>query len=155
MHYLPIQLSNHFEFQNFLWLFQILGAPSMVNTCFSLLRKGARIVLIGLPKEAIHIEDPLPNVVFKSLTLTTVHGRKIFHTWEQCEALVKEGKVNNFVATSSPSISIFNEWFTWWPFQLKSRFINQDNNLFYLNTFWIPIADFHNSVFWRKCCKTL
>ena len=69
----------------------------MVNNCFSLLRKGARIVLIGLPKEAIHIEDPLPNVVFKSLTLTTVHGRKIFHTWEQCEALVKEGKVNNFL----------------------------------------------------------
>jgi len=75
-------------------LVEATGAPSMVNTCFSLLRKGARIVLIGLPKEAIHIEDPLPNVVFKSLTLTTVHGRKIFHTWEQCEALVKEGKVD-------------------------------------------------------------
>merc|ERR1719394_1733233 len=58
-------------------LVEATGAPSMVNTCFSLLRKGARIVLIGLPKEAIHIEDPLPNVVFKSLTLTTVHGRKI------------------------------------------------------------------------------
>ena len=86
----------------------------MVNTCFSLLRKGARIVLIGLPKEAIHIEDPLPNVVFKSLTLTTVHGRKIFHTWEQCEALVKEGKVNNFLTKieKSPFISIFNECFT-------------------------------------------
>ena len=27
--------------------FQILGAPSMVNSCFSLLRKGAKIVLIG------------------------------------------------------------------------------------------------------------
>ena len=67
----------------------------MVNKCFSLLRKGAKIVLIGLPKDAIHIEDPLPNVIFKSLTLTTVHGRRIFHTWEQCESLIKQGKVNS------------------------------------------------------------
>ena len=72
----------------------ILGAPSMVNSCFKLLRKGAKIVLIGLPKDAIHIDDPLPNVIFKSLTLTTVHGRRIFHTWEQCESLIKQGKVN-------------------------------------------------------------
>ena len=66
----------------------------MVNSCFKLLRKGAKIVLIGLPKDAIHIDDPLPNVIFKSLTLTTVHGRRIFHTWEQCESLIKQGKVN-------------------------------------------------------------
>merc|ERR1712130_1066706 len=44
-----------------------------------------KLVLIGLPKSAIHIENPLQNVIFKSITLTTVHGRRIFHTWEQCE----------------------------------------------------------------------
>jgi hypothetical protein len=31
---------------------------------------------------AIHIESPLPNFIFKSITLKTIHGRKIFHTWE-------------------------------------------------------------------------
>ena len=59
----------------------------------SLLRKGGRVVLIGIPKAPIHIEDPMPNVLFKSLTLTTVHGRRIWHTWEACEALVAAGKV--------------------------------------------------------------
>ena len=51
------------------------------------------MVLIGIPKAPIHIEDPMPNVLFKSLTLTTVHGRRIWHTWEACEALVAAGKV--------------------------------------------------------------
>ena len=78
-------------------LVEASGAPPMVNSCFSLLRKGAKLVLIGklvsiyficsllvlfwfvlfagLPKSAIHIENPLQNVIFKSITLTTVHGR--------------------------------------------------------------------------------
>jgi len=75
-------------------LVEASGAPPMVNNCFSLLRKGAKLVLIGLPKSAIHVEEPLQNVIFKSLTLTTVHGRRIFHTWEECERLISEGKVD-------------------------------------------------------------
>jgi len=75
-------------------LVEASGAPPMVNKCFSLLRKGAKLVLIGLPKSAIHVENPLQNVIFKSITLTTVHGRRIFHTWEQCEKLISEGKVD-------------------------------------------------------------
>ena len=74
-------------------LVEATGAPPVVNSCFKLLRKGARIVMIGLPKATVQIEDPLPNLIFKSVTLTTVHGRRIFHTWEQCEELIEEGKV--------------------------------------------------------------
>ena len=66
-------------------LVEATGAPPVVNNCFRLLRKGGKLVLIGIPKAPIHIEDPMPNVLFKSLTLTTVHGRRIFHTWEACE----------------------------------------------------------------------
>jgi len=75
-------------------LVEATGAPPVVNNCFALLRKGAKIVLIGLPKAPIHIENPLQNVIFKSLTLTTVHGRRIFHTWEQCEYLIASGQVD-------------------------------------------------------------
>ena len=32
--------------------------------------------------------------VFKCLTLKTVHGRKIYHTWEEIERLVAEKKVD-------------------------------------------------------------
>lgn len=81
-------------------LVEASGAPPMVNTCFSLLRKGAKLVLIGLPKSPIHVEDPLRDVIFKSITLTTVHGRRIFHTWEECERLISEGKVDPTVIVS-------------------------------------------------------
>ncbi len=32
--------------------------------------------------------------VFKALTLKTVHGRRIFHTWKECEALIADKQVN-------------------------------------------------------------
>ena len=33
------------------------------------------------------------DLVFKSLEIHTVHGRKIFHTWEECEKLIQSGAV--------------------------------------------------------------
>lgn len=38
------------------------GVAAMINTCFSYLRKGGQVVLIGLPKQPIHIENPLPDI---------------------------------------------------------------------------------------------
>ncbi|XP_065912483.1 L-threonine 3-dehydrogenase-like isoform X2 [Dysidea avara] len=70
------------------------GAASIVNNCFSMLRKGGKVVLIGLLKAPLHVENPLQNIVFKSITLKTVHGRKIFHSWEESERLVSENRVN-------------------------------------------------------------
>ena len=66
------------------------GASSIVNNCFSWLRKGGIILLVGLPKEPLHVQNVLPDVIFKSLTLKTIHGRKIFHTWVEAEKLVSE-----------------------------------------------------------------
>ncbi|XP_004347831.1 hypothetical protein CAOG_04006 [Capsaspora owczarzaki ATCC 30864] len=70
------------------------GSPYMVNTCFTFLRKGGRILLVGLPKQPLHVENVLHNVIFKSLTLKTIHGRKIFHTWEESERLISQGLVD-------------------------------------------------------------
>ncbi len=33
-------------------------------------------------------------MVFKCLTLKSVHGRRIFHTWKECEKLIADKKVN-------------------------------------------------------------
>ena len=41
-------------------------------------------------QEPIHIERPLEDVIFKSLTLKTVHGRKIFHTWRETERIMHQ-----------------------------------------------------------------
>ena len=51
------------------------------------------MVLIGLHRKALQVDDYLNDIVFKSLTLHTVHGRRIFQTWEACEDLVAAGKV--------------------------------------------------------------
>ena len=55
--------------------------------------KGGRVSILGLPKKPLHIENVLQDIVFKSLTITTVHGRRIFHTWNECERLIHEKKV--------------------------------------------------------------
>ncbi|XP_069976558.1 L-threonine 3-dehydrogenase isoform X2 [Penaeus vannamei] len=70
------------------------GAATLLNQSFSWLRKGGQMVLIGIPKGPLHVENVLTDVVFKSLTLKTVHGRRIFHTWQECERLLADGLVD-------------------------------------------------------------
>ena len=76
------------------------GAQPLVNNCFSLLRKGGVVVLVGIPKSPLHVENVGRDVLFKSLTLHTIHGRKIFHTWEKCENIL-----HNKIIDISPTIS--------------------------------------------------
>ncbi|XP_076822977.1 L-threonine 3-dehydrogenase-like isoform X1 [Clavelina lepadiformis] len=88
------------------------GAASMLNGCFSYLRKGGRITLVGLPKKPLHVENVLQDILFKSLNLNTVHGRRIFHTWEECEKLIADGKVDPLpVVSHQLPISKFEEAF--------------------------------------------
>jgi len=69
------------------------GAP-VHNIGCKALRKGGRILMLGLPKGPLTFDTPLPDFIFKSITLKTIHGRKIFHTWEQAEKLLAKGKVD-------------------------------------------------------------
>ena len=56
-------------------LVEASGASVMVNSCFKLLQKGAELVFIGLHRQPFHVDDFLNDIVFKSLTLHTVHGK--------------------------------------------------------------------------------
>lgn len=38
------------------------GASVMVNSTFSMLRKGGQMTLVGLPKEPLHVENVLQDV---------------------------------------------------------------------------------------------
>jgi len=75
-------------------LLEASGAQPLVNNCFQMLRKGGTVVLIGVPKKALFVENVNRDILFKSLTLHTVHGRKIFHTWEHCERILADGKID-------------------------------------------------------------
>ena len=50
--------------------------------------------MCGLPKAPIVIENPLRDFIFKELNIKTVHGRRIFDTWEKLEPLLFEKKIN-------------------------------------------------------------
>jgi len=69
------------------------GAP-VHNAGCKALRKGGRILMLGLPKGPLTFDTPLPDFIFKSITLKTIHGRKIFHTWEQAEKMLASKKVD-------------------------------------------------------------
>lgn len=70
------------------------GAPPMVNNCFSWLRKSGCAVLIGLPKQPLHVENVLNDFIFKAITVKSVHGRKLWTTWQQSEKMLASGAVD-------------------------------------------------------------
>ncbi|XP_050392902.1 L-threonine 3-dehydrogenase [Patella vulgata] len=88
------------------------GASPVVNAAFSMLRKGGHIVMVGLPKSPLHVENVLPDIVFKALTLKTVHGRRVYHTWVEIERLVADGIIDvNPIITHKFAMSQFEEAF--------------------------------------------
>jgi threonine 3-dehydrogenase len=70
------------------------GNPNIVNSCFSYLRKGGTIVLVGNPKGPVEIRNVMTDLMHKELTLKTIHGRRMYETWEKAEALLANGDVD-------------------------------------------------------------
>jgi len=89
------------------------GCAAMLNGCFSYLRKGGWVTIVGLPKQPLHVENVLQDIVFKSITLHSVHGRRIFHTWEKCEELVAQSQVQpHLVVTHDIAMSKYDAAFS-------------------------------------------
>jgi len=70
------------------------GAPGAVAVCLSCLRKGGRIVVLGNPKAPVEITDVMRDFMHKELTLRTLHGRRMYETWRQSEALLADEGVD-------------------------------------------------------------
>ncbi|XP_028414127.1 uncharacterized protein LOC114537195 [Dendronephthya gigantea] len=70
------------------------GNADLMNNCFKLLRKGGVVVLVGLTKKALHVDEFLQDILFKSLTIKTLHGRNIFSTWEKAEKMLHQKEVD-------------------------------------------------------------
>jgi len=78
------------------------GAPDLVNGQFSLMRKGGRCVLVGLPKAPLHVDNVLQDFIFRSITVKTIHGRKMFHTWEEAEKLIQKVNIEPVISHDLP-----------------------------------------------------
>ena len=56
------------------------GVSQMVNTCFSYLRKGGQTVMIGLPKQPLHVENVLQDIgnYLKTILILKCNDTSIF-----------------------------------------------------------------------------
>ncbi|MEG6584360.1 zinc-binding dehydrogenase [Dendrosporobacter sp. 1207_IL3150] len=69
------------------------GNAQAYEQSFHFLRKGGRMVLIGLPSKSVNLNLG-KDVVFKEAEIIGIHGRKMFETWTQMENLLAAGKLN-------------------------------------------------------------
>jgi len=68
------------------------GSVDAIKQSFQYLRKGGRLVLIGLPGRPIELELGR-DVVFKEAKIIGIHGRKMFETWTKMENALASGKL--------------------------------------------------------------
>ena len=70
------------------------GAPGAVPSCLACLRKGGRIIVLGNPKAPVEIANVMRDFMHKELTLKTLHGRLMYETWRESEALLSEARLD-------------------------------------------------------------
>lgn len=74
-------------------LLEMSGSGSAIDQGLAIVRNGGRAALLGLPSEPVTL-DLADRIIFKGLTVLGIHGRRMFETWYQMQALVKNGRVD-------------------------------------------------------------
>ena len=74
-------------------LLEMSGHPEAIRQGFRLLRNGGRASLLGLPSKPVEL-DLADAVIFKGATVHGINGRKMYETWLQAEALLRDGKLD-------------------------------------------------------------
>ncbi|REJ35691.1 MAG: L-threonine 3-dehydrogenase [Bacillota bacterium] len=69
---------------------EMSGHPAGIDSGLDMLRKGGRMVLLGLPPNPVTL-DLTEKVIFKEATLIGVNGRRLFETWYQTAELLRTG----------------------------------------------------------------
>ena len=68
---------------------EMSGAPLVFNKMIDVMMNGGQIALLGIIPDGAGVE--WTKVVFKSLTLKGIYGRKIFDTWYKGTAMLQSG----------------------------------------------------------------
>ncbi len=69
------------------------GNGGAISDGLKSLKKGGRMVLVGLPDKPVSI-DLTDGVIYKEATLVGVTGRTMYGTWFECEKSLSSGGVN-------------------------------------------------------------
>ncbi|HEV2578890.1 MAG TPA: L-threonine 3-dehydrogenase [Acidobacteriaceae bacterium] len=74
-------------------LLEMSGHPAAIRQGFGLLRNGGRASLLGLPSSPFEL-DIANAIIFKGATVHGINGRKMYETWFQAEALMKDPRMD-------------------------------------------------------------
>jgi threonine 3-dehydrogenase len=74
-------------------LLEMSGHPSAIQQGFRLLRMGGRASLLGIPSRPVEM-DLANALIFKGATVHGINGRKMYETWFQAEALIRDRGVD-------------------------------------------------------------
>jgi len=70
-------------------LLEMSGHPEAIRQGFRMLRMGGRASLLGIPSREVPL-DLANAIIFKGATVHGINGRKMYETWYQAEALLRE-----------------------------------------------------------------
>jgi threonine 3-dehydrogenase len=74
-------------------LLEMSGHPAAIAQGFRLLRNGGRASLLGLPAKPFEL-DLANAVIFKGAVVHGINGRKMYETWYQAEALLRDERLD-------------------------------------------------------------
>lgn len=74
-------------------LLEMSGHPQAIGQGFTLLRNGGRASLLGLPSKPFEL-DIANAIIFKGATVHGINGRKMYETWFQAEALLRDKEID-------------------------------------------------------------
>jgi len=74
-------------------LLEMSGNPAAIRAGLHMLRPGGRASLLGIPSEPVTL-DLLNDVIFKGATVHGIYGRRMFETWLQMSALLRDHRLN-------------------------------------------------------------
>jgi len=72
---------------------EMAGHPNAIRTAFDIVRRGGRISLLGLTSKPISLNFS-EDIIFKGITIQGINGRRMYQTWYQMTALLKNGKLD-------------------------------------------------------------
>ena len=72
---------------------EMAGHPDTIRTAFDIVRRGGRISLLGLTSKPISLNFS-EDIIFKGITIQGINGRRMYQTWYQMTALLKNGKLD-------------------------------------------------------------
>lgn len=82
---------------------EIAGTPQAINAAVRCLRFAGNAVILGIPNEPVPI-DMAKDVVFRSVSIRGVTGRRMWDTWYRMKGLLKSGslKVDHIITHHLP-----------------------------------------------------